>query len=276
MGAYFNFERKFGHLGISGLIRILAVFRLISWLLCFATQFEFMTALVFDWDSIMRGEVWRLVSWILVPRAGASQFAFLYALIEIYFLFFISDGLERAWGPFGVTLFLFSTCFLAVFTACLISFFVISDFRVYLSMSLATIGILIIAFACLYPNIEIMLMLVLPIKMKYVGMLIGLMIALQIFNPILLAPVVAPPVLAAMIPLAVVFLPGFIKHMKQQSEVAARRSRFEREKLPASEAFHQCGKCGATEVTQPDREFRIADDGEEYCNVCSAERQGGA
>jgi hypothetical protein len=34
---------------------------------------------------------------------------------------------------------------------------------------------------------------------------------------------------------------------------------------PEAESLHKCAVCGATELTDPNLEFRVARDGEEYC-----------
>jgi len=33
----------------------------------------------------------------------------------------------------------------------------------------------------------------------------------------------------------------------------------------ADDALHRCAVCGATELTDPNLDFRVARDGEEYC-----------
>jgi hypothetical protein len=38
-----------------------------------------------------------------------------------------------------------------------------------------------------------------------------------------------------------------------------------KEKRPEDEALHRCANCGATELTNPNLEFRVSRDGEEYC-----------
>jgi hypothetical protein len=47
--------------------------------------------------------------------------------------------------------------------------------------------------------------------------------------------------------------------------VAVRRQRFEIQSRSEEEALHKCKTCGATELTDPSLEFRVARDGEEYC-----------
>jgi hypothetical protein len=56
-----------------------------------------------------------------------------------------------------------------------------------------------------------------------------------------------------------------IQHLRQRKEIAVRRQRFETQARPDDEPLHRCATCGATELTDPSLEFRVARDGEEYC-----------
>ena len=133
------------------------------------------------------------------------------------------------------------------------------------------------AFACLYPNAEILLMFVIPMKMKYVGMMtagwpIYLLTIGFLRFPAILAVQIAVLLLAVFLPFFLVFLPAFFRNVKVRGEVAARRQRFERSKLPQEEAFHRCADCGATELSNASLEFRVTEDGEEYCEKCLAKK----
>ena len=104
MGTYFRLEQRFGHLGISGLVRILAFFKVITWLI-FLAEPGFGNKLLLDFQYVFQGEVWRLVSFMLIPGAVNP----LILLIEVMFLLMIGEGLEQAWGAFGVTAYIFGS-----------------------------------------------------------------------------------------------------------------------------------------------------------------------
>src|SRR6266542_2000437 len=78
-------ERRFGFLGIPGLIRIVVAF----------------TALDLNPERLRHGEIWRLVTYIFIPQT----FSFLWIIFVLWFLWFIGEGLERAWGSFRLTLY---------------------------------------------------------------------------------------------------------------------------------------------------------------------------
>ncbi|HAA88853.1 MAG TPA: hypothetical protein DCE22_11385, partial [Verrucomicrobiales bacterium] len=66
----------------------------------------------------------------------------------------------------------------------------------------------------------------------------------------------------------IVFVPGMKRSLQMRAQVAARRTRFEAAKVPENEPLHLCAGCGVTENDDEDLIFRVADDGEEYCENC--------
>ncbi|HWX18085.1 MAG TPA: rhomboid family intramembrane serine protease, partial [Chthoniobacterales bacterium] len=93
-------ERRFGFLGIPGLIRIIVGFNALVFVLVRLNP-DFVSVLNLDPARIRHGEVWRLVTYIFIPQT----FSFLWIVFVLWFLWFIGDGLERAWGSFRLTLY---------------------------------------------------------------------------------------------------------------------------------------------------------------------------
>ena len=61
------------------------------------------------------------------------------------------------------------------------------------------------------------------------------------------------------------FGPEFFVQARQRREASTRRKRFESPGRDEAEPLHRCAVCHATELTDPNLEFRVARDGEEYC-----------
>jgi hypothetical protein len=62
------------------------------------------------------------------------------------------------------------------------------------------------------------------------------------------------------------FGPEMIHNARHRKEVSSRRKRFEvQTRNTETEPLHRCATCGATELSDPNMEFRVARDGEEYC-----------
>src|SRR5579864_3092797 len=104
-------ERRFGFLGIPGLPRILVGFAALvfglAWLLPGYTSI-----LTLDPEKIRHGEVWRLICYIVIPQTTSplGSFTLITAIsvgFALWFLWWIGEGLERAWGSFRLTLYFF-------------------------------------------------------------------------------------------------------------------------------------------------------------------------
>src|SRR5664279_3018234 len=93
-------ERRLGFIAIPGLIRAVVTLNALVFVLVLLNK-GFDSYLALDLARIRAGEVWRLVTYIFVPQVGH----FLLVVVALWFLWFIGDGLERAWGPFRLTLY---------------------------------------------------------------------------------------------------------------------------------------------------------------------------
>src|SRR3984893_14481630 len=148
-------ERRFGFLGIPGLIRIIVGFNALVFVLVRLNP-DFVSVLNLDPARIRHGEVWRLVTYIFIPQT----FSFLWIVFVLWFLWFIGDGLERAWGPFRLTLY-FLVGMIGTTAA---AFFFGGNFS-----NTMLIASLFYAFARFYPDEVIYLFLILPVKVKWIA-----------------------------------------------------------------------------------------------------------
>jgi membrane associated rhomboid family serine protease len=241
-------ERRFGFIAIPGLIRAVVTLNALVFVLVFVNK-GFDSYLALDIGRIRAGEVWRLVTYIFVPGTANP----LVIAVALWFLWFIGDGLERAWGPFRLTLYFLVGMIGTTLAA------VVSNSQFSSQMLFTT---LFFAFAHFYPEEIIYLFFILPLKVKWIAwayagfLLLGF--ATQ-SNSYRLALIVA------LGNYLIFFGPGFIRHLRQRKEVAVRRDRFEIQSRSEEEPLHRCATCGATEISDPNLEFRVARDGEEYC-----------
>jgi membrane associated rhomboid family serine protease len=241
-------ERRLGWLAIPGLIRIVVGFNALVFLLSLLNP-GFVSFLDLDPVRIQHGEVWRLVTYIFIPKTTSP----LWVLFVLWFLWWIGDGLERAMGPFRLTLY-FLLGMIGTTTA---AFFFGSNF----SNTMLTAS-LFYAFARFHPEEIIYILLILPVKIKWLA---------WIFAAILLAGFVVGPnsyrlsLVAAFANYLIFFGPEIIHAARHRREVSTRRRRFESDTQAAAETLHKCAVCGATELSDPNLEFRVARDGEEYC-----------
>ena len=241
-------ERRLGFIAITGLIRAVVTLTALVFVLVLLNQ-GFDSYLVLDIERIRAGEVWRLVTYIFVPQTGH----FLLVAMALYFLWYIGDGLERAWGPFRVTLY-----FLVGMIGTTVGA-VLSNSQFSSQMLFTT---LFFAFAHFYPEEIIYVFFILPLKIKWIAWIYAGFLLLSFVtqsNSFRIA------FIAALSNYLIFFGPGIIRHLRQRKEVAVRRQRFEIQSRSDEEPLHRCATCGATELTDPNLEFRVARDGEEYC-----------
>lgn len=257
-----SLELKFGRFAIPGLVQILVLFQLlVVIMLTFMPpegQISFLRFLELDPAAVWRGEVWRLVSHVLIPWRGISLIT---ALIGVLLMTTMGRTLDHAWGAFRVNLYVYGWILASTAGTMLFGWSIPS---MYLYQSI------LFAFATLVPEYEIQLYFVLPIKMKWVAFLAAGMTAFYVMRE----PVLLLPVLAGHLNYLIAFGPAFISERARMAQVAARRSRFESAQLPQGTFFHQCSVCKRTELDDAHLEFRVLDSGDEICNVCRAKQKG--
>src|SRR5580704_7946771 len=104
-----------------------------------------------DPSLVLKGEVWRLITFLAQPVASGA----LWMVFALYFLYFIVNGLEEAWGEFRTTLYVLAG---VLFT---IAFAFMFHVRIGRSVELGTT--LFLAAATVAPDFQILLFFVLPV-----------------------------------------------------------------------------------------------------------------
>lgn len=249
-------ERRLGFIAIPGLIRAVVTLNALVFVLVLLNK-GFDSYLALDIARVRAGEVWRLVTYIFVPQTGS----FLVVAVALWFLWFIGDGLERAWGPFRLTLY-FLVGVIATTVAAVLSHRYAPMERGEQFCSEMLFASLFFAFAHFYPEEIIYVFFILPLKIKWVAWAYAGYLLLRFATQSTSFRMV---VLMALSNYFIFFGPGVIRHLRQRKEVAVRRNRFEIQSRNEEEPLHRCATCGATELTDPSLEFRVARDGEEYC-----------
>jgi membrane associated rhomboid family serine protease len=241
-------ERRFGFLAIPGLIRIVIGFTVLVYLLVYFNR-GFESYLALDPVLIRQGEVWRLVTYIFLPQTLSP----LWLLLALWFLWFIGEGLERAWGAFRLTLYFL----VGMLGTAVAAFF----FGAKFSNGMLIVS-LFFAFARFYPEEIIYILFILPVKIKWLAWIMG---AFLLFGFVVNGPEYRMALVAAFANYLIFFGPEIIHEARHRTEVSARRKRFESHARSDAEPLHKCAVCGATELTDPNLDFRVARDGEEYC-----------
>jgi membrane associated rhomboid family serine protease len=241
-------ERRFGFLAIPGLMRIVVAFTGLTFLLVRLNPgFRFMLDL--DPGRIRHGEIWRLITYIFLPQTDS----FLWVFLLLWFLWFIGEGLEQAWGAFRLTLYFI----VGMIGTTVAAFFFGTRFSN--SMLYAS---LFFAFAKFYPDQVIYLFFILPAKIKWMAWVSA---AFLLFGFVVSTNSYRMALVAALANYLIFFGPEIIHDARHRGEVSARRKRYAQSARSEAEPLHKCAVCGATELSDPNLDFRVARDGEEYC-----------
>jgi len=240
-------ERRFGFLAVPGLIRIVIGFTALVWALMWLNP-NLRFALDLDPARIRNGELWRLFTYIFIPQTPS-----LWVVLALWFLWFIGEGLERAWGPFRLTLYFL----VGMIGTTVAAFFFGSNFS-----NGMLIASLFFAFARFYPDEVIYILFILPVKIKWLAWVFA---AFLMFGFVLGSNSYRAALAVALANYFIFFGPDIVHQARHRRDVSTRRRRFEAQSRSSTETLHRCAVCGATEVTDPNLDFRVARDGEEYC-----------
>lgn len=256
-------ERKLGRYAIPNL----TVYLLAGYVVGFAIM-NFMPGLL-NWITlepglILRGQVWRLISWALIPPS-TSLISLLFLVLLYYSL---GSALERTWGTFRYNVYIFSGILFTVVAAFLLYGALYLIYGV--EFSLSSVGLIstnyitmsiFLAFAAIYPDMEVLLYFILPIKMKWMALVYAAM-AVYYFIQGGLATRVA---IAASLLNFVIFFLSSRNTRRFGPREQARKAKFRKQSRPhmtyAGGARHRCAVCGRTELDDPNLEFR-------FCSKC--------
>ncbi len=271
-----DFERKFGKYAINNLTLKLIICYAVGYVLAFAPIGSgILNYLTLNPYAILHGQVWRLVTWLIVPPQESN---ILFALIMLFFFYSIGTQMERTWGEYRFNLYIFTGIFLIIIGAFL--FYIITYFRAggavdmlaasyfpqtatffstyYICMSI------LLAYAATYPDSIILFMFIIPLKMKWLGIIYGAWLALEaVFAVFDQAYYVFFPIAASLINFAIFYLKDGKLMRFRPKEVTRRRQYSQQVKMTAPGiSRHKCAVCGRTELDDPNLEFR-------FCSKCN-------
>ena len=149
-------ERKYGRYGIPNLTNILVAGQILVLAIELFVDRTISFWLGLSRSLLLQGQVWRVISFIFIPFSGGS---ILSVVLGIYFTWFVGSALEREWGDFRFNLYVLLGM-AGAWLACLLTG---SADTYCLSLSL------LLAFAMLYPELQVLLFFVIPIRVKYFG-----------------------------------------------------------------------------------------------------------
>lgn len=264
MSFFQKMERKFGRYAIYGLTRYIIATYAIGYILYFFNP-SWISFITLEPGLILRGQVWRIVSWLLVPPGSLDIFT----IIMLLFYYSVGTNLERAWGSFRYNVYIFGGILFTIIGA-FISY-AIASFGApegvivgvgnafstyYISMSM------FLAFALTYPDMQVLIYFILPIRVKWLGVMYAAFILYDILNVSWVGKVA---IIASVFNFVVFFLMTRNYRRVSPKEIK-RKKEFHRavqQSMPKpGQTRHKCAVCGRTEQDTPHLEFR-------YCSKCN-------
>lgn len=294
-----DFERKYGRYAVRDLSLKLIILYLVGYAVYFISP-QILYYMTLNPYAIVQGQIWRLVSWIMIPPSVSNIF---FIAIMLFFYYSIGTSLERVWGTWRYNVFIFTGILLTVASA-----FVWMGFS-YLTGAVAGIGAqnyfgyyslafstyyinmgIFFAYALTFPDAVVLMFFIIPMKVKWLGLLDVAYLAYEFF----ISPAATRfAILATFLNIGLLYLrfkgpvrmhSGFHRGGMQRifgnGNPTGAGSRTGAGKAPgtyngnrrqtqnAGRVVHRCAICGRTQEDAPDLEFRYCskcEGGQEYC-----------
>lgn len=247
-------ERKFGRFAIKNLMLYIIIGNIIVYFLLKIQPTETVYKLSLIPYLIKQGEIWRLITFIFFPMADSP----LTFAIKIYLYYLIGTTLENEWGSFK-----FGVYYLIGMVSTIAGAF-IADIAIYNTMFLNLS--LFLAFARIYPDFELMMFFVLPVKMKYLALINLGYFVLTIIGGNTSYKVAA---IAALVNYLIFFGPDIVTGGKYNASNLYRKKQYESNFKNINKKYHhQCTVCKRTELDDKELEFRYCSKCEGYYEYC--------
>ncbi len=275
-------ERKFGKYAIPNLV----VYLLIGYAIGYVVEIiqpALLSYLTLEPAYILRGQIWRLITWVLIPPSGSIYgYGILFVLIMMWLYYSLGTTLERVWGTFRFNVYIFGGMLFTILGA----FVLYGIYYLLTGMSIVGMGgyfstsyineSIFLAFAVMFPEAEVRLYFILPIKMKWMAIVYGVLILLEIILGNWATRVAC---ISSLLNFLIFFLLNR-KRSRNPFQKATRRNnpwanamgggpkkQEEKKERPFSGSFHgvakhKCAICGRTNMDDPSLEFR-------FCSKCN-------
>lgn len=256
MNFFRKLEYKYGKFAIRNLMYYIIMMYLAGILISFINPQFYALYLSLDARAILQGQVWRLVSFLICPPSSGI----LFNLIAMYLYYSLGTTLERTWGAFRFNVYFFMGVIGHIIAAFLIYFITGVSYPLatyYLNQSL------LLAFAVTFPDLQFLLMGILPVKAKWLGIFIGAQFIYDFFFGGIVTKI---GIGLSMLNFFLFFLitrnynKVNPKEIKRKQEFKSEMKQAQVQKIIRT--HHKCAVCGRTEKDDPSLEFR-------YCSKCA-------
>ncbi len=244
-------ERKYSKYAIHNLMLYIVFANAVVFILDLAGQGRLVYQLVLIPQYVFQGQIWRIFTFVMIPPTTSLIFI----IFVLMFYMFIGRTLEQEWGSFKFNVYYFLGMTFIVISSLaysLVTGNVLMADASYLNLTL------FFAFATLYPNYEIRIYFILPVKVKYLAYISAVFTLFMFVS----GPIGSKlSIIAGVGNYLLFFGKELIKRPANRTKNASRKKQYDNSMKTGSEHKHKCHVCGKTEHDDPSLEFR-------YCSKC--------
>lgn len=273
IGKGFDFMIQFnGNLKKNSGIANLTLWLIVGYAIGYVLQVvspEVLAYLTLDANQILHGQVWRLVTWLVVPPSSFDIFT----LLMLYFYYKIGTLLENIWGTAKYSRYILGGILLTIAASFLMLVYlrfgmglegeVLSYYTAMGSISFSTYYInlsIFMGYAATFPDMMVLYFFVIPLKVKVLGIIDLLILLYYFFTGGIFSKFAIG---AALLNMGIFLLTTKVSVNPKQ---IIRRQVYQKEVKQATKMApknrHKCTICGQTEESNPELEFR-------FCSKCN-------
>lgn len=270
MSVISKMEKKFGKYAIKNLTLYIIIGYAVGYLLLMFMP-KVLFYIVLNPALVMKGQVWRLVTWVITPPSGFSVFT----IIMLLFYYSMGTRLERTVGTFlynvymlgGMLITMVGTMLTYIFCEYVLhyhietmsmgsGFFYVSTYYICLSIFLAV--------AVCYPDMTVLYAMIIPVKMKWLSVLYLILAAYYFRWESLLGRV---NIVLSLVSFIIFYLSTKNLRRFTPKEMKRRRTYTKQVRMNRAEnVTHKCEICGITDKDDPNMQFR-------YCSKCKGNKE---
>lgn len=250
-------ERKLGKYAIPNLMYYVVILYAIGMFVQMFAPMFYIQYLMLDASAILRGQIWRIVTFMIWPPSSSLFFN----LLAIYLYYNLGITLERVWGTFRFNVYFFMGILGHVLAALLIYLLTGNVYLLttdYLNFSL------FFAFAATFPDMQFYLFFAIPIKAKWLAIFDG---AYFLYGLMFGGMADRIAIIMSLLNFLIYFL--MTRGGKYNPKEIRRKQQFHAQMREASQPpkqgwRHRCAVCGRTDADDPNLVFR-------YCSKCEGD-----
>ncbi len=263
-------ERKFGKFSIPNLTLILIAGFVLGYLIeIVSPDGSLLQIISLDPDKVIHGQIYRLITWVVIPPYGVSIFV----ILMLMFYYHVGRTLENMWGDFRYTVYIVSgivftdigvmaTYLVMVLTGKSELIEVYNQYGWYGASTYYLCMSMFLAYAFMFPDMQVLMYFIIPIKVKWLGYLDIAYLIVEVIR-FGLYKYYTGMITVVMSVLNFIVFYFMLKGKTRVTSAHRKRKRQYKREVRQTQimARHKCAICGRTEEDDPTLEFR-------YCSRC--------